>query len=235
MQRPSVAIVEDDVVLREELKVFFTSHGFAIFEANGEDSLMDILQTQAIKVVVLDLNLPGKNGYQIAQSLKTTMPQLGIVMLTARTGLEDRVRGYEVGADLYLPKPTDPMELLAAVKRLCERVSKDWLSAKSRWVLHVRLGQLSRDEQICGDLSALETALLRTMALAPHGIADAGDLLNMVEDNFTGRVASRRALENVLSRLRKKLLSCFEDESDPIKSVRSSGYQLTWLVEVHDQ
>lgn len=234
MPADALVIVEDDMVLREELKVFFVSHGFVVHEANGESGLFDVLQEHRVQVVVLDLNLPGKNGYAIAERLKQSMPQLGIVMLTARTSLQDRVKGYEVGADLYLPKPTDPMELLAAIRRMIERAAAASSGSDNAWVLKTRYGSLAKADCICRDLTPVESTIVRALALAPMRTLDIGDLLNLLEERFPARVASRRALENILSRLRKKLMTCFEGEPDPVKSIRSTGYQLVWVVEVHD-
>lgn len=229
----TLAIVEDDVVLREELSYFFASHGYAVQEANCHQGLLDILKFHDIQVVVLDLNLPGKSGYEIATSLKKNLPQLGIVMLTARTTLADRIKGYEMGADIYLPKPTDPMELLAAIRSLIKRL-EDAVDKPPAFELSLREHRLASPQTCCRNLTAVEMFLLRVLAVSPQQTLDEGQLLDVLDEKFTERALTRRALENILSRLRKKLMICFDAEIDPIKAVRGFGYQLTWDIKIVD-
>ena len=87
--------------------MLFRSATRRISEAE-ELALNDLLLNEGMDLVILDLNLPGQSGFEIAKSLRHQFPQIGIVMLTARTGLIDRINSYESGADLYLPKPTPP-------------------------------------------------------------------------------------------------------------------------------
>lgn len=227
----TLAIVEDDTVLREELYLFFANQGFIVHEANSQQSLMDVLRLHDIQVVVLDLNLPGKNGYEIAAWLKQDLPTIGIVMMTARTALNDRIKGYEVGADIYLSKPANPMELLAAIRSLLKRLQ----STKEKSLklqLNVKSMILSSLEMRCDDLTGIEVVLLRALAISPLQTLDIGEILNLLEEKFPERAVTRRALENILSRLRKKLTTTFESDSDPIKAIRGFGYQLTWSIEI---
>ena len=227
----SLAIVEDDALLREELCCFFLSHGYVVHEANSHAGLIEVLKYSDFQVVILDLNLPGKNGYEIAAELKQNLPQLGIIMLTARTSLTDRIKGYDVGADIYMPKPTDPIELLAAVRSLAKRLQDGVKnSRKHQLCLHSR--RLSNVDGCCDELTAVEVLLLRLLALSPLQTLDTGEMLNVLEDKFSERSITRRALENILSRLRKKLMTAFQSDLDPIKAVRGFGYQLTWSIEI---
>lgn len=230
-QNDTLAIVEDDAVLREELSCFFVGQGYTVHEANSYQGLLDILKFNDIQVVVLDLNLPGKNGYEIATILKNDLPRLGIVMLTARTSLADRIKGYDMGADIYLPKPTNPMELLAAIRSLTKRLH-DAQAQKPLYLLSLRWRSMSSAGLDCHDLTPVEVVLIRTLALSPQQTLDIGEMLNVLEDKFNERAMTRRALENILSRLRKKLMTCFESEIDPIKAVRGFGYQLTWSIDI---
>lgn len=227
----NLAIVEDDVILREELRCFFVSQGYVVYEANSYPGLLDILKFHDLQVVVLDLNLPGKNGYEIAALLKHDLPRLGIVMLTARTALADRIKGYEVGADIYLPKPTNPMELLAAIRSLSKRLSNGVQEAPT-YQLSLPGRRLTWAGLRSDDLTAVEVVVLRVLIISPQQTLDIAELLNVLEDKFTDRTLTRRALENIVSRLRKKLMAGFDTEQDPIKAVRGFGYQLTWDIEI---
>jgi len=226
-----MAIVEDDTLLREELACFFTGAGLAVHEANGYHTLLDVLQDTSIDVVVLDLNLPGMNGYDIAKRLKVLSPLLGIVMLTARAGKQDKLRGYDVGADIYFAKPVDPDELLAAVKSLAARVRGNANAAQVD-TLHVKQLTLVNPSGQSVALSAVEAVILKSLAFSPEQTLDVCNLQNGLEDKFQDRPFTKRALENLLSRLRKKLLQGFEGERDPIRAIRGLGYQLTWAIEV---
>ena len=225
-----VAIVEDDALLREELACFFLSAGLTVHEANSYHTLLDILQESAIDVVVLDLNLPGVNGYEIAERLKTLSPSIGIVMLTARAAKHDKLRGYDAGADIYFAKPVDPDELLAAVRGLAARVRGKETVQTFR--LHTKQLNLSNGSRQCDSLSSIEVMILKALAFSPDQTLDISSLQNVLEDRFEERHFTKRALENLLSRLRKKLLQSFEGEPDPIRAIRSLGYQLTWQMEV---
>ena len=226
-----MAIVEDDTLLREELACFFTGAGLTVHEANGYQTLLDVLQDTSIDVVVLDLNLPGMNGYDIAKRLKVLSPLMGIVMLTARAGKQDKLRGYDVGADIYFAKPVDPDELLAAVKSLAARVRGN-ANAAQVYTLHVKQLTLVSPSGQSVPLSAVEAIILKSLAFSPEQTLDVCHLQNGLEDKFQDRPFTKRALENLLSRLRKKLLQGFDGELDPIRAIRGLGYQLTWAIEV---
>ena len=232
MKQPErIAIVEDDTLLREELSCFFTTSGLVAHEANSYQTLLDVLQNHAVDVVVLDLNLPGMNGYEIAQQLKRLSPSTGIVMLTARAAKQDKLRGYDAGADIYFAKPVDPDELLAAVRSLAARV-RGQIESLHAFKLHMQQLTLSKETGHHSPLSAVEALILKALAFSPEQTLDISGLQNVLEDRFPDRPFTKRALENLLSRLRRKLLGCFEGEADPIRAIRGVGYQLTWTVEV---
>lgn len=227
-----IAIVEDDALLREELKCFFVSAGLVAHEANSYHSLLDVLQEDAIDVVVLDLNLPGVNGYEIAERLKAVSPSMGIIMLTARAAKQDKLRGYDAGADIYFAKPVDPDELLAAVRSLASRVRGPEVGHTFR--LNTKQLTLVSGNRQCPSLSSVDAMILKALAFSPEQTLDISGLQNVLEERFPERPFTKRALENLLSRLRKKLLQCFQGEPDPIRAIRGLGYQLTWQMEVEE-
>ena len=101
-EKLTIALVEDDRLLREEIESHLTAHGFVVFAANSASALDDILARQAIDLYILDLNLPGESGLSLCKRLRQAMPGAGIVILTARVSLNDRLAGYEMG-DHRLP------------------------------------------------------------------------------------------------------------------------------------
>lgn len=229
---PVIAIVEDDHFLREELACFLQANNYQVHEANCREGLFDILRDCTLDLAILDLNLPGQSGFQIAEQLRERLVDIAIIMLTARVHINDRVRGYEVGADIYLTKPTDPRELLAAVNRL---VGRGVDRAGLQWVLNVHRCELI-NKKLNGsiDLTAVETAIIRALALEPGRLMEVADLLGLLEEHFPDRANTRRSLENTISRLRKKVIDQSVDSlSRPlIKAHRNAGYQLTLTVQV---
>ena len=227
-----IAIVEDDAGLREELKFLFEDSGFRVHEALNLPGLLDILRFHPVRSIVLDLNLPGHSGYQIAQKIRLSHPRIGIVMLTARARVEDRVKGYDTGADVYLVKPADPQELVAAVTRLGRRALSE--SQGTRVVIDCQQETMTAPDGQSVALTKIEAFLLRALALAAEGTLDTGELLDLVEEKFPGRSATRRSLENTLSRLRKKAANILPDDTNLVRSVRGVGYQLGTMTQIID-
>lgn len=229
---PVIAIVEDDRLLREELACFFEANHYQVHEANCMEGLFDILKETTLDLAILDLNLPGQSGFDIAQQLRERTSGIGIIMLTARTHIDDRVKGYMTGADIYLTKPADPRELLAAVNRLADRgADQDNLP----WVLNIHQFELvNKKLNVSIALTAVEAAILRALALEPGGLTNVADLLGLLEEHFPDRANTRRSLENTISRLRKKIMdqAGHAQSKSLIKAHRNAGYQLAFSIQV---
>ena len=117
---PRVVIIEDDRDLRESIIRFLSVSGVA---AEGVGSVLDFYREIVVgnfDVAVVDVNLPDQSGFTLADYLRRSS-DLGIILITARDGMEDRVRGYGAGADLYLVKPVNMPELVAAIINLTRR------------------------------------------------------------------------------------------------------------------
>lgn len=119
--RIRVFLVEDDADLRDELEFGLTAQAFEVVGFPGSRELYRALLRQQCDVVVIDVGLPGEDGFSIATTLES-LPGIGVVFLTARTSIEDRVRGLTVGGDAYLLKPVDLRELVATIRAVHRRV-----------------------------------------------------------------------------------------------------------------
>lgn len=220
-----IAIVEDDVILREELSQFLQAHQFIVYEANNGLALNDLLLTESIDLLILDLNLPGQSGFEIAKLVRASHPRIGIAMLTARTALADRIKSYEHGADIYLPKPTPPQELLAAINSLARRINN---LKPSGWVLHAQTSQLVSPDGVTQiALIAVESLLLKALSQAPNHSLESESICEILAVQLASEIMTKRALENIISRLRKKIQPALDGpERRIIHSVWGTGYQL---------
>jgi len=122
MQTPNVLIVEDEVVTRTTLKSLFEAEGYNVFEAENGDQMHDFFENHAINLVIMDINLPGKNGLILAREVRDRK-NVGLIFLTGRGNDVDRILGLEIGADDYLTKPFNPRELTIRARNLLSRTT----------------------------------------------------------------------------------------------------------------
>lgn len=118
-----VLVVDDDPNIVEVLRLYFDKDGFAVVSCLSGDRALDTFSVAQPDIVILDLMLPGKDGYDICREIRK-VSDTPIIMLTARTDTLDKVVGLELGADDYVQKPFEPKELLARVKAVLRRTEK---------------------------------------------------------------------------------------------------------------
>lgn len=218
----NIVVVEDHQDLRELFVQHLRRDGFHVVGVNCGDELDDHLANATVDLLILDLNLPGESGLDIARRMRAAQTSLNIIMLTARASESDRIIGYESGADLYLPKPISAQELSAAVMAVDRRVRSATQSIAqltlnlSRMVMVSSIGEVS--------LSKSDTSLLKALAAAPDRRLAYWRLFEVTERGQNE--LAKGQLELQVYRLRKKLADIGIDE-DLIKAVRREGYQLT--------
>ncbi|MGI9133664.1 MAG: response regulator transcription factor [Rhodoferax sp.] len=216
-----IAVVEDHADLRELFVEYLEDEGHHVAGFSYAEELDDFLPAHSIDLVVLDLNLPGEDGYSIARRLREAHPEVYIIMVTARTALDDRIRGYASGADLYLAKPVAPAELVAAVGSLGRRVS----TAKAEQALlelDVQRMELTGPVQRVV-LRQPDVLLLKALAEAPDHQLATWRLMELV--NLEPADYKKGALEVRIFRLKKKLLEAGAP-APSIRAVWKVGYQL---------
>ena len=118
-------IVEDEVRLADTLRQLLYRQGYTADVCHDGVSGLDNALTGIYDLVVLDVMLPGMNGFQVAQKLRSANVSTPVLMLTAKSSLDDRVHGLDCGADYYLTKPFEPEELLACIRSLLRRGGED--------------------------------------------------------------------------------------------------------------
>lgn len=120
-----ILLVEDQVKLAENIRKYLESEHYAVSVAHDGNTGLEKAMTLAIDVLILDVNLPGLDGYEICRTLREQKKNMPILMLTARTKQEEVVHGLNIGADDYLKKPFDLQELMARVRALLRRKGEE--------------------------------------------------------------------------------------------------------------
>jgi DNA-binding response OmpR family regulator len=124
MQGRRILIVEDERALALGLSDLFASAGYVVSTATSGEEACTLCRADRYDIVLLDILLPGKSGFEVCAEIKTGSPQLPVVMLSARTASTDKVHGLKLGADDYVAKPFDALELLARIEAVLRRSSR---------------------------------------------------------------------------------------------------------------
>ncbi len=219
--RAKVIIVEDEQVLRESLSEYLSHIGFDVTAVDTGLGFYHALAEQTFHVAIIDLGLPDINGLQLAEYVRnnTTMRCL---ILTARNSVDDRVSGYDAGADLYMVKPVDSRELGAALSRMIQRSSADTLqTGTAGWRLNLYNATItSSASSSIISLTSREVDFLKCLAGKPGETVNRSDILATLgysDDEF-----ANRALESLVRRIRRKLESVFDYA--PIQTRHGIGY-----------
>lgn len=215
-----VGIVEDNLDYRAEVAFHLRRAGFDIaLEGDGAD-IDKQLAACPCDLLVLDLGLPVEDGLVIARRLRRQHPGLGIIMLTARGSLEDRLTGLEVGADTYLVKPVDMRELAATLHSVRRRLTVT-APLTEAWSLKPNTSSIHSPADEAVTLTATEMDLLKCLAAAapePVSREALAAAMGHPEPDF-----DYRRLEVAFSRLRRKIETASARKS-PIRAARGRGY-----------
>lgn len=226
-QRLTVAIVEDDTLLREEMAIHLANQGMVVHAVNSASALDDLTARARIDVFLIDLNLPGEGGLSLCSRLRTSMPHAGIVICTGRSALVDRIASYKQGgADVFLAKPVSPDELVLVIESLGRRLQV--ATSTEAWTLSLRDRSLRAPQG--GPTLALtnrEKTLLVGLVQASNHTLTSGVLCDIFGQHEDAQTISKHSLEELVARLRKKFKSAQPEGAAPaIKSVWGVGYQL---------
>jgi DNA-binding response OmpR family regulator len=227
--RPHIVVVEDEATQRDMLVVYLSRHQFRVSGVPDGAALRRLIDRELPNLVMLDIGLPGEDGFALARWLRERSGRVGIIMVTAAGDTVDRVAGLETGADDYIAKPFEPRELLARVKSVLRRAVAS--AAAPAGAARVRMGRRVLDLErrvLCtpGDdsedrLSASEFDLLKVFAENPNRPLMRDWLLEVTAHREIE--AFDRSIDLRITRLRRKI------EIDPahpeaIRTVRGVGY-----------
>ncbi len=214
-----ILLVEDDKMIGEALCIALRDAAYAVDWVQDGEAALRAAGNQEYQAVLLDLGLPKRDGLEVLKKLRGNGNTLPVIIMTARDGIEDRVKGLDLGADDYLVKPFVIDELLARLRAMLRRQGGQAASLLSNGILS--LNPATR-EAAMGDknciLSAREFSLLQALLIRPGAILNRSQL----EESIYGwnEEVESNAIDFLIHGLRKKL------GSDAIKNVRGAG----WMV-----
>lgn len=216
----TIVVVEDHDTLRAIFVERLRSRGHVVHGAVDAESLASELAGVYPDIWILDLNLPGEDGLSLARRLRAADPKVGIIMVTARNALDDKVAGYEAGADAYLSKPFALDELDAVISAVARRVQPP---AESPFVLDVGTNTLTGPLGTA-TLSHAQAAVLEGMARAPGRELETWQVVGYLGHSID--TYQKAALEVQVTRIRDRL-ERVGAERTALMSVRLRGYRLT--------
>ena len=234
--KPHLLVVEDDPVARSLVVEYFEGEGWTVSFAGNGASAIQIAQQNSIDVVILDINLPDTDGFEVTRKLRP-LSDVGIIMATSRKDEIDRIVGLELGADDYVIKPYNIRELFTRAKNLQRRVqnhgsdsagdlplAKTWIFLD--WYYNYERRELGNNLDGIKELTEAEHRILNALICA-HGRPLSRDQLMDAARNREWS-ATDRTIDVLVGRLRRKM----NDDGSIIGTVQRVGYRFTPKVTV---
>jgi two-component system aerobic respiration control protein ArcA len=232
MSTANILVVEDELVTRSTLKSVFEAEGYQVFEANDGNEMHTVISENSINLIIMDINLPGKNGLLLARELRE-IQNIPLIFLTGRDNEVDKILGLEIGADDYITKPFNPRELTIRARNLLTRTMQDNLYFEevrqkvenykfNGWTLEIDSRSLISPH---GDLFKLPRSEFRAML---HFIENPGKIQTREEllMKMTGRELKThdRTVDVTIRRIRKHFESVPEG-AEIIATIHGEGYR----------
>jgi Response regulators consisting of a CheY-like receiver domain and a winged-helix DNA-binding domain len=221
LDKKHILVVDDDQKIKELISQYLIEQNFIVTTAESSAEAKDRMELFSFDLIVLDIMMPGQDGLDLTREirLKTDLP---IILLTAKGDPSDRIKGLELGADDYVPKPFEPKELLLRIKNILNKIKKlkevneiiNFGEAK----LYIKK-MIIKNKQNVFKINASEKKLLEEMILSAGKVFDRNDISKLIN------LKKERAVDVMITRLRQKI------EPDPknpvyLQTVRGNGYVL---------
>ncbi len=217
-----ILIVDDDDRIRNLLKDFLSENNYIVSSAEHADEAKEKLQYLKFDIIILDVMMPGQNGYELTKEIKKEF-QIPIILLTAKGEVENRIKGLELGADDYIGKPFEPKELLLRIKNILNKNAK--IDLKNKYLVG--------DAEI--DLNKMKIYLNKKYKKINNSekniliemLSNPGKTYSRDEIGKISRISQERSIDVMITRLRQKLEI---DSKNPkyLQTIRGSGYVL-WI------
>ena len=222
-QLGNILVVEDETHLAQGLLFNLRAEGYTVQLAVDGETALEMIAADAIDAVILDVMLPGRDGFSVASELRAHQNFVPILMLTARDEKESRIKGLEIGADDYLAKPFEPRELSLRIASILRRarppIAPPAESVRfGHFVFHLARGELRRGDETIR-LTDREREMLRVLATSM------GETVPRQALAGNGESVSERTVDVQVNRLRRKIE---HDPANPlvVQTVRGVGYRL---------
>ena len=220
--RLHILIVDDDNRIRDLLKDFLSQNNYIVSTSENAENAKEKLKYFKFDILILDIMMPGQNGYDLAIEIKSKI-DIPIILLTAKGEAEDRIRGLEIGVEDYLGKPFEPKELLLRIKNIIKNNYKIDFNSKfhvGKAEIDLNKMQITFDESI-RKINNSEKKILTKMLSNP------GKTFSREEIGKISGINQERSIDVLITRLRHKL------EANPknpkyLQTIRGSGYVL-WI------
>ena len=217
-----ILIVDDDNRIRDLLKDFLSQNNYIVSTSENAENAKEKLKYFKFDILILDIMMPGQNGYDLAKEIKSKI-DIPIILLTAKGEAEDRIRGLEIGVEDYLGKPFEPKELLLRIKNIIKYNYKVDFNSKfhvGKAEIDLNKMQITFDESI-RKINNSEKKILTKMLSNP------GKTFSREEIGKISGINQERSIDVLITRLRHKL------EANPknpkyLQTIRGSGYVL-WI------
>ncbi|HWL30771.1 MAG TPA: response regulator transcription factor [Xanthobacteraceae bacterium] len=225
-----IILVEDNHDLRQSLADYLRLSAFDVTDVPSGVAFYQSLRGASFDIAILDVNLPDVSGFTLAGELAAER-RMGIIMLTARTGRDDQIRGYAEGADLYLTKPVDSETLVLAVRNLARRIAdapvgrreQGAAAAAGIWRLDTLRQSLIAPGGAASRLTSREMMLMDHIARAGRATIPRAELVTRL--GYDSRGPDNRGLDAVIHRLRQKLLEAGVEL--PLHVVHAVGFRFS--------
>ncbi len=217
-----IVVIEDNDTLRGTIVRTLSEQGFRVTGFDCAEEFIEDVHAMDPNMLLIDVNLPGEDGLSLTSRMRRLQPEIGIILMTARSEPSDRRAGYDYGADIYLTKPVTPEELNAAVRALGRRISRARATG-FEFEIHLKKRQL-RGPAGAVSLTELETSVLVGLARAPGTRLETWQIAEMMNKGDVTR--DRNAVSVAIFRVNGKLLAAGAPMRG-IRAIRKWGYHLS--------
>lgn len=230
MEEIKVLIVEDEEHIRKFININLKRSGFTVLESDTGESALEMVEKYKPKIIILDIMLPGIDGFEVCKRIRQNMSDIIIIMLTARGQDLDKITGLELGADDYMVKPFNPLELVARIKTILRRTGNSINKNEERitfknLVLDMKSQRFLKDG-VEIELTPTEFSIIKLFLQNPGKALSRDELLNSVWGrNYFGDL---KTVDVYVRRIREKIE---DNPSKPkfIETVWGTGYR--WQAE----
>lgn len=225
----NIVVIEDNDDLRELTCQVLAQDGHHVTGLSCAEEIEDVAGGESADIFLIDLNLPGEDGISLSQRIRKAQPLVGIIIISARTELTDKLSGYDSGADWYITKPVVFAELTAAIRSFARRrhaIRQERAGDAPALVLDKLDIKGPQGE---AKLTATEGVLLTAFARAPSGKLETWQIAEML--GVDADETMKASISVRIARLRKKLVDVGA-QGIVIESIRNVGYQLLEHIEI---